>query len=133
MEGTESHNKSIGYFKVISATPPTQPPGGGGGCDPSGSVNGTATPNSGGPGTTITFRGTGFSQGEGVSYWFTLPSGIVVGTAQPVEGGVNPDGSVILTLTLNQQIVNLGTGKWALTFEGANSHHQSIIYFCVHQ
>jgi hypothetical protein len=134
MEGTSSHVKAIGYFKVVNANAPPPPPGGGGTCDTSGSVNGTATPNSGGPGTTIVFRATGFTPGEDVSFWFTLPSGVVEGTAAPVPGGVNADGSIgPIPFTINQQDVNLGTGRWALTFEGASSHHQAIIYYCVHQ
>src|SRR4051794_22804143 len=91
-------------------------------CDTSGSVNGTATPNIATVGTTVTFRATGFSSGEDVSFWFTLPDGSVVGTAQPIPGGVNPDGSVgPLPFTITQQLVNLATGRWAITFQGASS------------
>jgi hypothetical protein len=129
MEGTQTHVKAIGYFKVVSTTPP--PPPGGGTCNTSGSVSGSATPNSGGPGTTIVFRATGFTPGEDVSFWFTDPSGNVGGTPQPVSGGVNSDGSIgPLPLTLDS---TFDPGRWALTFEGASSHHQAIIYFCVHQ
>src|SRR5206468_8997227 len=63
-------------------------------CDTSWSVNGTATPAVGTAGTTINFMATGFTVGEDVSFWFTLPDGTVVGTAQPLPGGVNPDGSI---------------------------------------
>jgi hypothetical protein len=135
MEGTESHVKAVGYFKVVNTSSPPPPPGGGGGgsCDASGSVSGTATPNSGGPGTTIVFRATGFTPGEAVSFWFTEPHGNVIGTAQPIPNGVNSDGSVgPLPLTLDSSFAS-DSGRWALTFEGASSHHQAIIYFCVHQ
>ncbi len=137
-EGVTTHKKSIGYFKVYSNTPPTPTPvaggGGGGTCDTSGSVNGTATPNSGGPGTVIVFRATGFTPGEDVSYWLTLPDGSVVGTSSPVPDGVNSDGSVgPLSLTITSGLASLASGRWAITFEGASSHHQAIIYFCVHQ
>src|SRR6266568_6692346 len=103
-----------------------------GGCDITGTVNGTATPTYGTVGTTIVIRATGFTVGEDVSFWFTLPSGVVVGTAAPVPGGVNADGSIgPLPFIIDQQDVNLGTGRWAITFEGASNQHQAIIYFCV--
>jgi len=133
MEGTSSHSKAIGYFGVFSNNPP---PGGGGGgtCDTSGSKDGTATPDNGGPGTTIVFRGTGFSPSEGISYWFTDPHGNVGGTPSPLPAGlVNSDGSIgPLPLTLDSSFTS-DPGRWAITFEGASTHHQTIIYFCVHQ
>jgi hypothetical protein len=102
------------------------------GCDTSGSVSGTATPSVGTVGTTINFNATGFTAGEDVSFWFTLPNGIVLGTAAPVPGGVNSDGTIgPLPLDIDDSFVNLATGRWAITFQGASSNHQAIIYFCV--
>ncbi len=101
-------------------------------CDTSGTVDGGATPHYGTVGTTIVFTATGFTGGESVSFWFTAPSGGVIGTAHPISGGVGPDGSVgPLPLTIDQTLVTAGEGRWAITFEGASSHHQSVIYFCV--
>ncbi len=99
-------------------------------CDLSGTVDGTATPNSGTSGTTIAFRATGFTLGEDVSYYFTLPNGAVFGTARPLQGGVQPDGSVLLTVTIPQAFTAF-PGTWALTVQGATSNHVSIIKFCV--
>jgi hypothetical protein len=135
MEGVTTHNKAIGYFKILSPGPtPTPPPAGTPlACDTSGSVNGTATPPSARPGTTILFRATGFSPNEEISYWFTLPSGDVLGTAAPVPAGfVNPDGSIgPLPFPIDEDIVRIGVGRWGLTFQGASTQHIAVIYFCV--
>ena len=102
------------------------------GCDTTGTTNGTATPTYGTAGTEIVIRATGFQAGEDVSFWFTLPNGIVAGTAAPVEGGVNPDGSVgPLSFEIEQQDVDRFPGRWAITFQGASSNNVSVIYFCV--
>jgi hypothetical protein len=101
-------------------------------CDTSHSVDGAATPPYGTVGSTISFTATGFTGGEAVSFWFTAPNGAVVGTAQPIPGGVNPNGTIgPLPLTINQSFLDAGEGRWAITFEGGASHHQSVIYFCV--
>lgn len=101
------------------------------GCDITGTRNGTATPTYGTTGTTIIFRGTGFTPGEDVSFWFTTPQQEVFGTANPVSGGVAPDGSVALRLTIPQEFVDFAPGKWAITFQGAMSNNVAVIYFCV--
>jgi len=101
-------------------------------CDTSASVNGTANPAYGTAGTTIIFTGRGFQPNEDVSFWLTLPTGDVVGTAAPIPGGVNADGTVgPLPFTLDQSLVNAATGRWAITFQGASSHNTAVIYFCV--
>jgi hypothetical protein len=101
-------------------------------CDTSGTVNGGATPRYGTVGTTIVLTATGFTGGEAVSFWFTAPSGGVIGTARPIPGGVGPDGNIgPLPFTIDQSLLAAGEGRWAVTFEGASSHHQAIIYFCV--
>ena len=99
-------------------------------CDLSGTIDGTATPNSGTTGTTIIFRATNFTVGENVSYYFTLPNGAVFGTARPLANGVQADGSVILSLTVPPEFTAF-PGTWALTVQGATSNHVSIIKFCV--
>ena len=65
------------------------------------------------------FTARGFQPGEAVSYWFTLPNGVVVGTAAPVPGEfVNPDGTIgPLPYTIDEVDVQLGVGRWALTFQ----------------
>jgi hypothetical protein len=101
------------------------------GCDITGTRNGTATPTHGTTGSTLIFRGTGFAQGEDVSFWFTTPDQEVFGTANPVGGGVAPDGSVSLRLTIPREFVDFAPGKWAITFQGATSNNVAVIYFCV--
>lgn len=101
-------------------------------CDPAGSVNGTATPPYINTGQSTVLVGTGFTPGEAVSYWITLPNGDVVGTAAPVPDGVNPDGTVGVRVTMTEQAAALGgPGRWAITFQGAGSNRTAIIYFCV--
>jgi hypothetical protein len=134
-EGTSSGHHSIGYFKVIdrAAAQPTPTTPSAQGCDTSGNRNGSATPSSGRPGTVIAFRATGFRPDEAVSYWFTLPNGVVVGTSEPVPPGlVNPDGSIgPLPIQITSSMVALAEGRWAITFQGASSGHTAVIYFCV--
>lgn len=101
------------------------------GCDITGTRNGTSTPTYGTVGSTLIFRGTGFRQGEDVSFWFTTPQQEVFGTANPVSGGVAPDGSVSLRLTIPREFVDFAPGKWAITFQGAASNNVAVIYFCV--
>jgi hypothetical protein len=102
------------------------------GCDTTGTVNGTATPTYGTAGTTVQFRVTGFRQGEDVSYWFTLPSGDVLGTAAAVPLPVNADGSIgPLPFTISQGLVDLAPGRWAVTFQGSASGNTAVVYFCI--
>src|SRR5438046_4718434 len=77
---------AVGLFPVSSASAQT------GTCDTTGTVNGSATPVAGLVGDTITFIGTGFTPGESVSFWFTLPNGVVFGTPSPIPNGVYPAG-----------------------------------------
>ncbi|MDQ5867182.1 MAG: hypothetical protein M3390_15850 [Chloroflexota bacterium] len=102
------------------------------GCDTTGTRNGSATPAYGTTGTVIMLRATGFRPGEDVSFWFTLPNGRVAGTAAPVGGGVNPDGSIgPLDFEIEQRDVDTFPGRWAITFQGASSNNTAVIYFCV--
>jgi hypothetical protein len=135
-EGTSSHRTGIAYFKVIGTAPtPTVPPGTTPvpvACDTSGNKNGEAVPSSARPGDVINFTARGFKPGERVSYWFTLPNGDVGGTTEPTEGLVRPNGVVgPLPLRIDQSFVDLGTGTWALTFQGETSGNQAIIFFCI--
>jgi hypothetical protein len=132
-EGTSSHVRSIGYFRVANqsagATPTTPAAQG---CDTSGNRNGSATPSSGRPGTVLSVRATGFSTDEGISFWFTLPDGSVAGTSEPLPPGlVNPDGSIgPLPIEITSDMAALAEGRWAITFQGT-SGHTAVIYFCV--
>src|SRR6476660_3788846 len=101
-------------------------------CDTSGTVNGSATPVAGIVGDTIVLRGTGFTAGEDVSFWFTLPDGSVAGTPSPVPGGVNPEGSVgPLPLDSHRGLPSPGNRRRGNNLPGAPSNHQAIIYFCI--
>ncbi|HET9496651.1 MAG TPA: hypothetical protein VFR15_20680 [Chloroflexia bacterium] len=91
--------------------------------------SGSVQPLCGPLGTIFNIRITGFQPNEAVSYWFTLPSGEVAGTQEPVEIGSH-QGS--LTLPLDSAILEGLPGVegiWSITFEGADSHHQAIVYF----
>jgi len=103
-----------------------------GSCDTTGTVNGSAVPVAGVVGDTITFRGTGFTPRESVSFWFTLPNnGGVFGTPSPITGGVNSDGSVGPLPFQIPAAFGQVPGRWAITFQGTPSNHQAIVYFCV--
>lgn len=128
MEGISSGTKGIGYIRLVSSTAGS----GGGPCDPSGSINGSANPSSGTVGDIIEITATGFSPTENVSYWFTLPDGSVFGSTEPTPGFVNPDGSIgPLPIEIDELFVELGPGKWGITFVGEDTENMAIIYFCV--
>lgn len=133
-EGETSKHQTVVWFKVTpdpnaSPTPTSSVPLT---CDTSGNVNGEATPSSGRPGDTLQIRARGFMPNEPVSYWFTDPDGLVFGTEEPVPAGfVNPDGTIgPLPLSVDILLI-ISSGRWAVTFEGADSHNTAIVYFCL--
>jgi hypothetical protein len=141
-EGTSSHKTAIAYFKIIGQAPapsPTPVPGGTPGtlsCDTSGNRNGESTPSAGRPGDRLVFRARGFKVGEEISYWFTLPDGTVFGTPNPVPPGfVNPGGTIgPLPFDIAEEDVTIGgEGRWAVTFQGAESGNVAVIYFCLYK
>lgn len=72
-----------------------------------------------------------FTPGEQVSFWFTVPQGGVLGTARPLDIGVNGDGSLgPFEIPTSAEFASF-PGRWALTFQGAFSRTQSVFYFCV--
>jgi len=101
-------------------------------CDLSGNKDGSATKTDIHPGDELIVRATGFLPGEPVSFYFTLPNGAVFGTSNPLNGGVNADGSIgpLNFRALPAEFFQF-PGTWALTFQGARSNHVSIIKFCV--
>lgn len=137
-KGDYSGHTSVGYFQVVANTGqcgggsnpnppsnPTTPPSGG--CDVSGSRDGAAAPTSGRPGQTIRVTAYGFTPQEPLSLWFTAPDGSVVGTANPYFQ-VPEAGGFYYDIPLD---FNFTPGKWAITFQGDYSKHQSVIFFCV--
>ncbi|MGI8589336.1 MAG: hypothetical protein ACR2M0_16875 [Chloroflexia bacterium] len=123
-EGLSTHAKAIGYFKV---TGPGQPSAS---CDTSGDKDGSSTPSSGKVGDTLIFHATGFAPNEAASFWFTTPHGDVVGTRAPASGLVDGSGSITLPFPIDSALAQI-PGRWAITFQGASSQHQSVIFFCV--
>jgi hypothetical protein len=123
MEGTHSHVKSIGYFKIIA-------PSGGNNRDCSGipaSINMTVTPNCGPGGTRFAIVGTGFQPGESVGRYYTSPTGAVLpGNSQSIADSSGRVSGITF-------ITSSGTepGIWAGTFEGVSTHRKAIAYFKV--
>ncbi len=140
--GSYSKHQSIGWFYIARTEgecaniggggnpppAPTQPPPPSQGCDTSGTVDGSATPTSVQAGQTIRVQIYNFTPNEPFSFWFTDPSGNVYGTASP-GGSIPASGGGYLDVPTD---TSMSPGRWALTFEGAYSHHQSIVYFCIH-
>ena len=138
--GSTSKHQSIGYFYIarnaaecatIGGNPPTPtavPPPPGGSCDVSGDKDGSATPSSVAVGGKIQITAYNFTPNEPLSFWLTDPHGNVGGTSSP-SFQVPSSGGFSDSLTTDS---NWEPGRWAITFEGAYSHHQSIIYFCIH-
>ena len=93
----------------------------------------TIKPTNCGPiGTVYEIHIKGFTSGEKISFWLTLPGGEVFGTEQPLDAGNHPgelddefdsDGLEVLGED--------GLGIWAITYQGESSGHQSIVWFKV--
>lgn len=130
-EGTVSHAKAVGYFKITAPPATATPiPGGGGGnagcTDVPPSVNMRILPSNCGPaGTQFGFFGRGFQPGEKVGVYLTDPNGEVFGAPfqTDTDGAGNAD-PVGFTTDRSFQ-----PGVWAMTMEGTTSHHKAIGYF----
>jgi hypothetical protein len=88
------------------------------------SVNATVTPQSGPRGTTFLLIGFGFTAGEQVGIYATMPDQSVFGA--PFQVTADEDGTVGVRFTSDSDMM---LGIWANTFEGVESHHKAIAYF----
>jgi hypothetical protein len=77
------------------------------------------------------FTARGFEPKEPASFFLTRPDGVVGGTNNPVEGGVDANGVIGPVPLLLSEGFSRFPGRWALTFVGANSNRTVIIVFCV--
>ncbi|HMA36459.1 MAG TPA: hypothetical protein VKY74_18525, partial [Chloroflexia bacterium] len=105
-----------------SPAPPTATPGPG--VPPS--VGGDVSPLLGPAGTIFTVNVNGFQPHEPVAAWLTAPRGTV--TVLTLAAGPGSDGQ-IRGISVNS--AGFQNGVWALTVAGANSKHQSIVFFRV--
>lgn len=90
----------------------------------------TITPKCGPIGTIFQIHATGFTPNERISFWLTLPNGDVAGTPRPLDIGNHPgqfddrfDSSILSGLGSQVE------GIWAITYQGEQSNHQSIVWF----
>jgi hypothetical protein len=115
---------------VAQPPPPTAVPG----CDQGvpDAKSATVTPKCGKIGTVFQITAQGFFPNEQISFWLTAPDGSVLGTPAPVDAGNHPgafrdefDSSFLSGLG------SQANGIWAITYQGATSNHQSIVWFKV--
>ena len=124
-QGEQSANQTITWFKIVGGSaPPTQPPASGG-CDVTGTKDGSVSPTSGPAGTEFDIEVHGFQGGETVSYWLTDSDGQVYGSPQTFI--MPSSGSDEFTFDSS----DVPSGRWAVTFHGLTSNHESIVYFCI--
>lgn len=129
-EGVRSHHKAIAFFRVTGSQAAPTPASSN--CDLSGNKDGSASKTDIHPGDELIVRANGFIPGEAISFYFTLPNGSVFGTANPLKGEVNADGSIgPLNFGPLPAEFFQSPGTWAVSFQGARSTHVSIIKFCV--
>jgi len=95
----------------------------------------TVTPKCGPVGTNFQITAQGFIPGEQISFWLTLPDGSVAGTPKPVDAGNHPGSfrDEFDSTGLDAVFGSDTYGIWAVTYEGAVSHHQSIVWFKITQ
>jgi hypothetical protein len=133
MEGLTTHNKAIGYFKVIGNSPP--PPGtpnpGASSCNdvpPSQNVS-IAPSNCASAGTSFSFTGRGFQPNEDVTVYITFPDQSVCGPPDCAPAApFKADGNGSLRVGLGTR-PNSPLGIWAITMEGLSAHSKAIGYF----
>ena len=101
------------------------------GCDVSQNKNGRAEPSLGRLNDNINIIATGFRPGEPIFLSFLTPTGEVRASEAPIEGAVNPDGSLAIEpIAITPDVVELA-GRWKVTIVGAASNARSEIFFCV--
>ncbi len=126
MEGTVTHNRAIGYFKITA--PPTPTPGGGDrSCEgiPA-SQNMQILPSNCAPaGTRFLFVGRGFQPGEKVGVYVTAPDQSVFGAPFQIDADSNGMAGTVSFTTQR----SFPLGVWAMTMEGVTSHRTAIGYF----
>ncbi|WP_129630418.1 hypothetical protein [Candidatus Oscillochloris fontis] len=92
-------------------------------------VNATVTPQSGPPGTSFAFSANGFTPGERVGIWITLPDQSTSGADFQVtadgSGGIGGDSLAITTAAGDP------TGIWSFNAQGVSSGKQAVGYFFV--
>jgi hypothetical protein len=118
---------------VPGATPPAATPTApAAACDQGvpAATSATITPRCGPMGTVFNIHITGFQPGEQISFWLTLPDGRVGGTPAPVPAGNHP--GALDDVFDSSEVADLGAaaeGIWAITYQGATSGHQSVVWF----
>ena len=92
--------------------------------------NGAITPNCGPIGTVFQIQVQGFTPNEGISFWITAPDGQVAGSPQPLNIAGGHQGAVSTRVDSGVLRGMAGAeGIWAVTFQGAQSSHQAIVWF----
>ncbi|HUP28190.1 MAG TPA: hypothetical protein VM409_07130 [Chloroflexia bacterium] len=130
MEGTTTHRRAVGYFKVTppagAAPTPTPNPNASSCSDVPASTNMQIAPsNCARAGTVFAMRGSGFRPGEKVGVYITLPDQAVYGAPFQVDA----DGSGVSEIVTVSTQRDFPLGIWALTMEGVSSHNRAIAYF----
>lgn len=101
------------------------------GCDTTGNQNGSAQPSLARVNDLVQLSATGFQLGEPIFLSFLTPQGDVRAAEKPIEGAVNPDGSIALDpITITEDVAQT-PGRWRVTILGAKSAAQSVIFFCI--
>jgi hypothetical protein len=80
------------------------------------------------PGTQLEFDIFGFQPNEEIGFWITRPDGEIFGTEQALDEVIDSNGSA---QGITWDTTDYGPGLWTLTFQGAQSGHQAIVYFKV--
>ena len=90
----------------------------------------TVTPRCGPIGTVFQISAHGFTPNEQISFWLTAPDQSVVGTPRPLDIGPHPGSfNNSFDSSFLSSVGDQANGIWALTYEGKDSHHQSVVWF----
>jgi len=115
-----------------ASTPVPPPPTAVVGCDQGvpDPKDATVAPKCGPIGTVFQITAHGFNPNEQISFWLTTPDQQVLGTPAPVNIGNHPGSfNDQFDSSFLSSVGDRANGIWAITYEGKDSHHQSIVWF----
>lgn len=127
-QGVSSGHQSVVYINVLDQNGNGRPAQQCTGKLPA-PQNGSITPSCMQGITNTTIQGRGFQPGEEIGFYATEPSQAVYDLGPILDQALYADANGNFTLGVSINGSGLGTGAYAITFEGKSSRNKTIVYF----